>query len=156
MIDLNSMRYVGWNAEVGNGCIQTLFTPDVIRFISRKITENLEGVDPQRRKLIVPDESIISVLNSIYSSHRPRIGDIHSRYVIPDDNPNDVRQDVINRTIETITDQVRNDIEITENNSKLTKWTTLLGDFNVHGIRGHSEIKTKKRRINKMEFNMNY
>ena len=157
MIDLNSMKYVGWNIDNGNDCAKTLFTQQVVKFISNKITQNLEGVDPAKRSIIVPDESIISVMNSIYSTHRPRTGDIFSRYTIPDSGPPvDMRQDIIDRTIETITDQARNEIEMREHNSKLTQWTTLLGDFNAQGLRAHPIIKTRRKRPNNMEFNMNY
>jgi len=156
MIDLNRMKYIGWDGDDGIGCMKTLFTPQVIRFISRKISENLEGVDYLNRTIIVPDESIISVMNNIYANHRPRTGDIFTRYVIPDSNPNNTRQDIIDKTIETITDQTKIELETIRYNSSLTKWTTVLGDFNSQGLRSHPEIKTKKRRVNTLQFNMNY
>lgn len=157
MIDLNSMKYIGWNIENGNECAETFFTQQVVSFISRKISQNLEGVDPAGRTIIIPDDRIVSVMNSIYSSHRPKTGDIFSRYTIPNSGaPIDMRQEMIDRTIETITDLVRTELEMIENNSKLTAWTTVLGDFNSQGLRSHSNIKISKKRANRMEFNMNY
>jgi hypothetical protein len=43
-----------------------------------------------------------------------------------------------------------------ENNKKLTIWTTVLGDFNEHGLRSYAPIKIRENNINKVRFNMNY
>ena len=41
-------------------------------------------------------------------------------------------------------------------NKQLSKWTTILGDFNKYGLRGHSQIKVNNKRPQSMMFNMNY
>jgi hypothetical protein len=43
-----------------------------------------------------------------------------------------------------------------ECNSKLSAWTTILGDFNEHGLRRHAPIKLREKRPMPMAFNMNY
>jgi len=65
-------------------------------------------------------------------------------------------QDMIQQTIEIITSEVKNNLEMEENNRKLTVWTTVLGDFNEQGLRSHPEIKIRQKRPTPMQFNMNY
>jgi hypothetical protein len=43
-----------------------------------------------------------------------------------------------------------------ENNRKLTIWTSVLGDFNNHGLRQYTDLKIREKNINKVRFNMNY
>ena len=63
---------------------------------------------------------------------------------------------IIDRTITLIFDYYRNEIGMEENNKQLTVWTTILGDFNKHGLRQTPPIKTQKRRPDPFLFNMNY
>jgi len=63
---------------------------------------------------------------------------------------------VINKSINTITDYIKNEYEMIENNKKLTIWTTVLGDFNNHGLRAHAPIRVKEKKTQSMAFNMNY
>jgi len=153
--DLNFKRYVGW--EESNECIKGLFEQKTINMISRKISELLMGVDPQNRKIVVSDTVIGNMLSNIYQAYRPPTGDIHSRYIVPSGiNPESMVQDIINQTIETITNSVRNESEMAENNSKLTAWTTVYGDFNEHQLRQHAPIKILNKRPNPFEFHMRY
>jgi hypothetical protein len=47
--------------------------------------------------------------------------------------------------------------EMAENNSKLSIWTTVLGEgLNEHNLRSYAPIKTRVRRPNPMEFHMKY
>ena len=43
-----------------------------------------------------------------------------------------------------------------EANSKLTKWTTVLGDFNLHQLRSHDVIKILNKHPQHMQFFENY
>jgi hypothetical protein len=63
---------------------------------------------------------------------------------------------IINQTINIITSQIRNEMEMAQNNKKLTVWTTLLGDFNKEGLRSHAPIKIRRKHPQYMAFNMNY
>jgi hypothetical protein len=60
------------------------------------------------------------------------------------------------QVINIITTDVKNNLEAEQCNSKLSIWTTVLGDFNEHGLRQHGPIKLKERRPTTMLFNMNY
>jgi hypothetical protein len=73
-------------------------------------------------------------------------------------NPND-RDDynyIVDMTISFLVREIRNDIEMAQNNEKLTIWTTLLGDFNEHGLRQYPPIKVRNKRPDPMLFHMRY
>lgn len=152
--DENYARYVGWSESNPN--IQYLFSRKNINYISHKVSEILEGVDVQGRKIVIPDDKICHVISSVLNANRPRTGDIYSRYVIPGSGASNVIQDVIDRVIEIITSTIRNELEMIECNNKLTAWTTVLGDFNEHGLRSHPPIKVSLKRPSRGIYNMMY
>lgn len=151
----NFIRHVGYTES--NDCIRRLYNPKNIKNMSKTITNLLMGVDPQNRPIIVPDSTICSVISAIYNSYRPATRDIFSRYTIPTDNNFDsYEQAIITQTIEVITSDVRNNLEMEENNRKLTIWTSVFGDFNAHQLRQHAPIKVLNKRPNPMQFHMRY
>jgi hypothetical protein len=153
LIDQNFQRYVGWNGD--SLCNEEFFSAKTIKYISSKISEYLKGVDPQNRKIVVSDNNIINVMNSINENYRPQTGDIFGRYNIPN-RPIDHNQEMINQTINLIVNDVKNNLETEENNKKLTIWTTVYGDFNEQGLRSHPPIKIRNKKPASMQFNMNY
>jgi len=154
--DENYYRYVGWNG--GDDQIKKYFSDGTVRIISAKIIDLLQGVDPQGRTIIVPDKTILSVMNDIYESYRPPVGDIHTRYIVPTGSlyRDNYIQNMIDQTIEVITSDVRNTIGIEENNKKLTVWTTVYGDFNRHGLQQTSQIKIRNKHPAHFQFHMRY
>ena len=153
--DDNYIKYVGYSED--NACIRKYYSEETRRVISHKITELLQGVDPQNRPIIVPDNTICSVMNDIYASFRPPTGDIYSRYTVPNGiSPQSYVQSMIDQVIQVIVSNVKNTLEIEQNNEKLTVWTTLYGDFNTDGLRAHPPIKVRKKRPASFQFNMNY
>ena len=133
-----------------------VYSPETLKKISGIITETLKGVDPQGKDIVVGEGVIKSVLNSIIESHIPRSGDIYSKYQIMYNDPNNSAEDIIGKTIEVITYTMRNQIEMTANNNKLSVWDNLFGDFNKHGLRAHPNIKLRERHPDYMLFNMRY
>ena len=156
--DSLSYAFVGWpETSAGDNIVRYLFDPSTIRTISEQITRALAGVDPLGRNIVIPDDKICNVLSSVYrEGTRTEIGDIHSRYVIPQKQARCDERDIINQTINIITSYIRNDVGITENNKKLTVWTTVLGDFNEAGLRSHPIIYTREKHPQYMAFNMRY
>lgn len=153
--DDNFIRHVGYSED--NICIKKYFDISTINTISHKVTELLQGVDPQNRSIIVPKSTILSVMNDIYNSYRPPTGDIYSRYIIPSGtSTTSYVQNMIDQVIEVITSDIRNNLEMEENNKKLSIWTTVYGDFNAHQLRQHPPIKIRKKRPQPMAFQMNY
>lgn len=153
--DTNYMKYVGWVDD--SPALQEYYSPENVRTISKKITELLEGVEPNGRPIVVIDEVIGSVMNDVYNNFMPAPGDIYSRYNIPNGkNPEEYVVSFIDQTIELIVNYVRNQYEMAENNRKLTAWSTVYGDFNAQKLRSHSQIKIRNKHPDRMQFNMNY
>jgi hypothetical protein len=147
VLDSNSYKYIGWQGTESNRSnYNSLFDINNLTQIQKKITELLRGVDPKGRPIIVPIKTISSVLSECYQSNSPVVGDIHSRFIIEGESTRNDCVEIVDRTIQIIVSQIRNEIETVENNNKLTIWNSLYGDFNKHGLRGHSGIKLNKRR----------
>lgn len=159
--DDNYIKHVGYTEHMcgikcGESCMQKYYSKKNRDKISCKITELLQGVDKDNRPIIVPDKTICSVMNSVYSSFRPETGDIYTRYNIPKSAAPNYMQRMIDEVINIITTDVKVNLGMEECNSKLTKWTTVLGDFNEHGLRSHAPIKLRENRPQQMAFHMNY
>jgi hypothetical protein len=155
------VKNVGYSSHVCNEecaelCIQRFHSKSNVRQISKKVTELLMGVDKNNRPIIVPDKTIKSLMSSVYENFRPETGDIHSRYDMLGYGPQNYVQNMMDQVINIITTDVKNNIGMEEANSKLSVWTTVLGDFNEHGLRSHSTIKIRENRPMPMMFNMNY
>jgi hypothetical protein len=148
-------RYVGYQDT--NACVQKYFSKDTVDIISHKATELLMGVDPQNRPIIIPDKTICAVMSAVYSTYSPETGDIYTRYNIPSgQGPQSYTQNMVDQVLEIIVSDVSNNLGMEENNSKLSIWTTVYGDFNKHKLRQHAPIKVRNKRPNPMEFQMNY
>ena len=158
--DTKYIKHVGYSQtscslDCGPSCIHKYFSPENIRMISNKISELLMGVDEKNRKIIVPDSSICNIMSAVYDNYRPRVGDIYSRYIIPQDQE-DTIQTMIDQVINIITTDVKVNLGMQQCNRKLSVWTTVMGDFNEHGLRQHPPIKLREKRPQPMMFNMNY
>lgn len=156
--DTNFYAHPGWDYTSQDSTVLSyLFSEDTINTISKQISEALRGVDPMGRKIIVPNDKIANVLSSVYRfGTRTDIGDIYTHDTIPDSQGrNDVRN-FINQTINIVVSAIKDEIEIIENNKKLTVWNTVLGDFNQSGLRQFPPIKLRQRHPQYMAFNMNY
>ena len=152
--DYNYLRYVGWDQN--NECFRKYYSKETIDMISKKVTELTRGVDPKNRKIIVPDARICEVMDGIYNNFRPATGDIYSRYIVPNNQQANMVQSMIDQTIEVITDFIRNEIGIEQNNQKLSAWVQVYGDFNPHNLTQVPPIKTRERRPATMQFHMKY
>jgi len=147
------LRYVGMETE---DSIDTyIFSDKNINKMSSVITQLLTGVDKKNRPIIVPDKTITSVLSGVRSKFRPETGDMYTRYNFPSNRESDIDR-IINETINIIVTDIKDNADVLDCNSKLNIWTTVLGDFNEHGLRSHSKIKLREKRPTPMLFNMNY
>lgn len=144
---------VGWHTSTTNNSeYDYLFSKEHIIKCQQKITQLLEGVTD--RPIIVPIDTISSVMVSCFKSRRPKVGDIYSQFIQPNEHRNDIR-DIVDRTINIIVSQVTTEFKTNECNRKLSIWNTVYGDFNQHGIRSHPTVKIREKRINN-EFHMRY
>jgi len=153
--DLNT-KFVGFSDY--NGCVIDYFSQNTINTISDKVTKLLDGVDLYNRQIIVPDDKISFVMDAIFSTYRPSTSDIYGRYNVPTGTTTESYvQDMIDLTIETIYSDVKNNLEMEQNNSKLSAWTQVLGEgVNDNNLRAFAPIKVRVRRPNPMEFHMKY
>jgi hypothetical protein len=167
------IKYVGYSSDICNSnyidefgnvkstcsqssCVDQFFSKSNVKKISSKITELLMGVDKNNRPIIVPDKTIYSVMSQVNDNFRPETGDIYARYNIPTKGSGNMVQKMIDIVINVITTDVKNNLQMDQCNEKLTIWTTVLGDFNEHGLRQHPPIKLRERRPQPMAFFMNY
>lgn len=156
--DQNSLRFVGWNKNWrSTGCLNRLFSVETIRTIQNKITELTMGIGEDDRPIIVPTKSICSVLSDVYINQRPKVGDIYSRYIIPDSGLRDDVQEVIQKTIEIIYSNIKTSLGMEKCNSRLTIWDSVLGE-NRLGLNPvpHGFAKIAHKRPQQMFFFSNY
>jgi len=154
--NIDSNQYVGWAQQVGwNSFLSKLFSKDTLKIIQKKTSEYLEGVDDQGRSIIPSERIIESALYGVFQNYRPVTGDIYGKYTV-DDNSRDDYSYIVDQTISLLVRGIRNDLEMQQNNAKLTIWTTLLGDFNEHGLRQYAPIKVRNKRPDPMLFHMRY
>lgn len=154
----DGIQYVGWDHTIDdNEKYAFIFSQKNMDYLSATISDALRGVDPQNRKIIIPDDKIANVLSTVYKyGTRTNVGDIHSRYIVgPIETRNDIK-DINNQTINIIVSAIRDEVEMTENNKNLSTWVQIYGDFNKNGLRAHAPIKIRKRHPMYMAFNMNY
>jgi len=115
------MANVGWESTTeGNSELNYLFSDENLEALSQAITMALSGVDKYNRNIKVSKDNIASVLSNAYRfGTRQNIGDIHSRFIVP---PSELRCDLRslnNQTIQMIVSQIKNQMEMEENNKKL-------------------------------------
>lgn len=153
----NYMRYIGYGAaSVLEPCSQKCFSLDTINMIGKKVTELTMGI--ANRPIVVPQEQIANVLSQMFLTNRPKTGDIYTRYNIPDSAPRDDIQEIINKTIEFITNDIKVNLGMDKANEDLTIWDTVLGDFNRRNLQQVPKgfAKLKKKRPQTMFFFENY
>lgn len=155
--DYNYLKYVGWPQTAENvELLQYLFQPSTVKMVSKKISELLEGVHPEGKKIVVSDRVICATITTIYSDKRPDIGNLYALYNIPQEMPRNDCRSIIIRTIELITTSIKNEFGMIEINKNLSIWDSVYGDFNRRGLRAHPPIKTQEKHPQHMMFNMNY
>lgn len=154
-----NLTYIGWRQNNRSDyCIDKYFSEDTVKLIQNKIIQLTKGIEPENRGFFVPADKICHLLTEIYKYQRPKTGDIYSRYIIPDGAPRNDVQEMINKVIEIIYNDIKTSYGIIKNNSKLSIWVTRYGEGNPWGLqqvpRGFAKINHK--RPMSMMFNMNY
>lgn len=150
--------FVGWSNTSDQDCaLNFLLSEENINSLQEVITRSLRDVHPEKKKIVVAKDIIAGVLSNVYRfGTRTNIGDIYTRYIIPQNEDRcDVRT-INNQTINIITRQIKDEFEVIENNKRLTVWNTMYGDFNKEGLRAHAPIKIRRKHPQYMAFNMKY
>lgn len=126
-------RFVGYTFNPNE---KNLFSAVTTAYIQREIYERSKKYFP--RGVLVPLETVSSVLDSVYVNYSPRIG-----YTGPTFYAANMATSVVNQTITIILDDVVNTLGIERTNASLDIWDSVLGDFNRNGLRSHSGIKVR-------------
>ena len=152
--DSNAMM-VGWDAE-SSPFIQKLFSKETVALIQQKSGDYLVGVDPKGRRILPSKQVVEGVLFGVYRSHRPQTGDMYGKYLVHNDLERNDFAYIIDKSISLIVRAIRDELETMQNNEKLSIWTTVLGDFNEHGLRQYAPLKIRERRPDNFQFHMRY
>jgi hypothetical protein len=153
----NLIRHVGYYSQETD-TNKMYYSTENINYISKTVSDLLEGVDPKGRRIIIPDNVICNVMSQVQNMYKPHVGDIYTRYNIStqDLSSNSTISNYNSRVIEIIVSDVRTSTAIEENNKKLTVWSSLYGNFNKQGLRQHSPIKLQQKRPTPFQFHMRY
>jgi len=114
----------------------SLFTKTTIDYISDQITQRLDGVHPLGKNIIVPNKTIISVLDSHYTNYK-RDTDA-----------------LIMMTISYLVEYIKSEYQIEEQNKSLNIWITNFPESS--GMRQHPEIKLRNKRPTPFQFHFTY
>ena len=154
---IDSNKFVGWDQQTEwNPFLMKLFSKQTIQVIQEKTSEYLTGVDQKGRKIIPTNDVIEGALFAVFQQHRPNTGDIYGKYTVVDELKRDDYSYIVDKTISLLVRGIQNELGMAEQNEKLTIWTTLLGDFNEHGLRQYAPIKVRNKRPDPMLFHMRY
>lgn len=155
----NGIQYVGWDHTIDDSDKYAfIFSQKNMDYLSSTISDALRGVDPQNRRIIIPDDKIANVLSTVYKyGTRTNIGDIHGRMIVGTIGTRNDIKDINNQTINIIVSSIRDEVEMSQQNKSLSVWNAqLLGDFSKVGIRAHAPIKIRKKKWQSMYFFENY
>lgn len=155
VMDENFYRYVGWSVSQGE-LDKRFFSEQTVRDISQKLQELLKCLRKDGRPIIVADRVIAHMMSEVFYKNRPQLGDGYFMYNIPAAEPRNDYETMKDMVVEMIFNNIKTEYEMDENNRKLTIWTSVLGDFNKHGLRQYTNLKINEKNINKVRFNMNY
>lgn len=145
-----SIRHSGWNDDGQYNNLNVFLSDSTAAFIQSKLCSYFGG------KVIVPLDKIIHLMNGVYDGYRPSTGDIFTRYNVKSNENYNAVDELINQTLKIAYDTIRDDFDTRYQNSQLSIWTSVLGEFNEHGLRSHAPIKLKRRRVPSTFINMNF
>jgi hypothetical protein len=152
---IDPSQYIGWSTITEwNGLPRQVFTKNTLKVIQEKVYEYL--LKAMKKKIIPSERIVIIALYGVYENHIPRTGDIYGKYLVVDQTQRDDYGYIVDKTISLLIDGIKNDIEMTEANSKLSIWNSVLGDFNENGLRQFPPIKLRNKGPDRMLFHMKY
>lgn len=155
IMDENFYRYVGWQVSEQE-FDKKFFSVDTLNYISEKLKILLRCLRKDGRPIIVADKVISHMMSEVFQKNRPQLGDGYTMFIIPPERLRNDWQTMCDMVIEMIFNNIKTEYEMDENNRGLTIWTSVLGDFNKHGLRQFTTLKINEKNINKVRFNMNY
>ena len=127
----------GWYTPLNNlNAIQeyrNLICQKNINMASEKITQLLDGVHPEGKRIVVPESTIRESIVSVFKS-----GDNY-----------DVAK-VLEEAINQIVQYIQDDYRSLKKNNTYSVWNNLFGEENSHGLMPYAPIKTREYRTNQI------
>jgi hypothetical protein len=123
----NNYRYHKYE---GRDRYNSLFTKSSLNTISNEITKRLIGVHPEGKNIILPNETILSVMEAVHTKTSNASLDVMMEMVVT-----------------YIVNQIKTEYDIIQKNNKLSIWVTNL-DVTT-GMQRFSDVKlNRKTRVN--------
>ena len=132
--DDQKYKFIGSNINI-NPIVQQFFSKDTVDYISYQITKLTKGVHEHNRDIILPDDKILFLMNTVYLSYNPRQGFDQSN------TGNEYLQSLVGQTISRAVFDIKNVLGYEQSISKYTVWDTILGEENDRGLRSYAPIK---------------
>jgi hypothetical protein len=153
--DNRYLSLVGWEAtaEGAGAGYKFFFSEENMRFVQ---TEVMRLLRPFGLNVRVTMEVIGGLFSDLIRSQNPVLGDIHTRYTIPQADPRNDAKSLTVQAINRLVNEILGEQQQACCNSKLSVWSTVKGDFSAYGIRSHAPIRVKKNDHLKGVFMMNY
>jgi hypothetical protein len=138
--------------------LKFLFDDNTVQYINNMVYKDIK-INPKK-------EFILKILKNEINKFTNRYNTSNNK--ITTDNIQDVYYNkistlteknmftIIYNTIAHIFSILKIEQNVKNNNEKLDKWDTILGDNNKHGLRGHSQIRLNENKPPGMLFNMTY
>jgi hypothetical protein len=122
-----------------------------IDFVSKQVTEILNTEFD--KTIIVPDATIIDVLNSQLQYYRPKTGDIFTRYNLENTIPDGTNDSLtlMKASIDIIVAAVSGDMTQETSSNSFSIWNSV--DGSSLGMQAHPQVKLNMRRP-AMRFNL--
>jgi hypothetical protein len=121
------MRYSAFTS-VNQEDYKNLFSKPSVDWISMQISLRLQGVHPEGKMIVVPEETILTVADSFFNSSYLNIEQLREQVVM------------------YIVEQIRLDFQLTAQNDKLSAWVTVMGMDTGLSRYSRSEIKLNEKR----------
>ena len=130
----HELRYIGFSPGED---FEDYFSPRTLETISAKCTQNLQGVHPEGREIVVSHDVLRHVRDAIFENARGPVFEM------------------VDNVINTVVTRIRDEFDTIEQNNRLTRWVVKYDE--QHGLRKHAPIYARRKRdINKGGFVMNY
>lgn len=157
-IDQNNhttLRHYGYDETEKN--YQTLFSGEVVEMIRKEVLSRVAKSNARNVKIVLSSNTVRDALSSVHRNYKPPVQDMFSMHLQAHNyNRLGKEEQIIKETIELMSKQCINELDTLHYNSQLSKWNTLLGDFNQEGLRSHDKIKLRHKRPSSFQFNMKY
>ena len=134
--------------------LKELFSDNTINKLSLIITQKIK--DQIKKNIQVTNNIISDTLTTLYKYESEQFLMRFPGRENTLTTGNHRFEELLQKTINIIVNQVCNEYITIDKNKKLSIWDTVLGDFNRYGLRAHQEIKLNNKRNDRIYFNMNY